>query len=78
MQLGSENNAVAVVYTGSYSSDWTPSLGTSISHGYDPKKTKNKKRQPSRQARGSVCTGRGRSPGNPQVMLSPQGTAINN
>ena len=35
--------AVAVVYAGSYSSDLTPSLGTSIYHGCDPKK-QNKNR----------------------------------
>ena len=32
--------AVAVVYAGSYSSDSTPTLGTSICHGCDPKKQK--------------------------------------
>ena len=37
-QLGS-SFAVAVAY----SSDWTPSLGTSICHECDPKKTKDKK-----------------------------------
>ena len=41
MQLGS-GIAVAVVLTGSYSSDWTPSLGTSLCHGCGPKKTKLK------------------------------------
>ena len=34
--------AVAVVEAGSYSSDWTPSLGTSICRGCSPKK-QNKK-----------------------------------
>ena len=34
--------AMAVVYTGSYSSNRTPSLGTSTYLGYSPKKTKNK------------------------------------
>ena len=29
--------AMAVAYTGDYSSDLTPSLGTSICHGYGPK-----------------------------------------
>ena len=39
MQLGSGT----VVADGvGYSSDWTPSLGTSICHGCSPKKTKNK------------------------------------
>ena len=33
--------AVAVVKAGGYSSDSTPSLGTSICHGCGPKKTKN-------------------------------------
>ena len=33
---------VAVVEAGSYSSDWTPSLGTSICHGYGPKSQKTK------------------------------------
>ena len=32
--------AVAVVEAGSCSSDWTPSLGTSICHGCGPKKQK--------------------------------------
>ena len=36
--------AVAVVYTGSYSSYSTPSLGTSICHGYGPKKTPPQKK----------------------------------
>ena len=36
MQLGS-GVAVAVVYAGSYSSDSTPSLGTSICHRCSPK-----------------------------------------
>ena len=33
--------------TGSGSSDWIPSLGTSICHGYSPKKKNKKKRLPS-------------------------------
>ena len=40
-QLGSLI-AVAVVWAGSYSSDLTPSLGTSICHRCSPKKTKDK------------------------------------
>ena len=32
--------AVAVAQAGSYSSDWTPSLGTSICHGCSPTKKK--------------------------------------
>ena len=41
MQLGS-CVAVAVVEASSYSSHWTPSLGTSICHMCGPKKTKKK------------------------------------
>ena len=37
--------AVAVVQAGGYSSDLTPSLGTSICHGYCPKKTKKRKKK---------------------------------
>ena len=44
MRLGS-CVAVAVVYTSGCSSDWTPSLGTSICYGYSPKKTKRKKKE---------------------------------
>ena len=32
---------LAVVYSSSYVSDWTPSLGTSISHGCGPKRQKD-------------------------------------
>ena len=32
--------AVAVVYAGSYSPDWTPSLGTYICHRCSPKKNR--------------------------------------
>ena len=44
LQCGSQTRlgscvAVAVVYAGSYSSDLTPSLGTSICHRCNPKKT---------------------------------------
>ena len=42
MQFGS-HVAVVVVQAGSYSSDSTPGLGTSICHGCGPKKTKKKK-----------------------------------
>ena len=42
MQLRSRV-AVAVVQVGSYSSDSTPSLGTSIYHGCNPKKDQKKK-----------------------------------
>ena len=45
MRLGS---GVAVAKAGGYSSDWTPSLGTSICHGSGPrkgKKTKKKKKE---------------------------------
>ena len=34
--------AVAVAYAGACSSNWTPSLGTSICHECSPKKTKEK------------------------------------
>ena len=37
--------AGAVAKSGSYSSDWTPSLGTSIRRGCGPKKTKKKKKK---------------------------------
>ena len=40
MQLGS---GVAVAVAGSYSSNWTPSLGTSICCGHGPKKDKKLK-----------------------------------
>ena len=43
MQLRS-GVAVAGMYASSYSSDWTPSLGTSICHGCDLKRQKKKKR----------------------------------
>ena len=41
--------AVAVVEAGSYSSDLTPSLGTSISCGCSTKKTKKKKEKKERE-----------------------------
>ena len=37
--------AVAVAVAGSCSSNWTPSLGTSICHGCGPKKKKKKKKK---------------------------------
>ena len=43
-QLGS-GVAVALVWAGSCSSDYTPSLATSICCGYGPKKTKDKKKK---------------------------------
>ena len=46
MQLGSRI-AVALAKADGYSSNWTPSLGTSICHGSGPgnsKKTKKKKK----------------------------------
>ena len=43
MWLGS-GIAVSVAWAGSHSSDWTPSLGTSICHRHGPKKTKKKKK----------------------------------
>ena len=36
---------MAVVWAGSYSSDWTPSLGTSICRGNGPRKAKKKKKK---------------------------------
>ena len=38
--------AVALVYAGGYSSDLTPSLGTSICHLCGPKRPKKKKKNP--------------------------------
>ena len=43
-QLGS-GVAVAAAQAGGYSSDWTPSLGTSICHGCSTKKTKRQKKK---------------------------------
>ena len=34
---------VAVMQAGSYSSDWTPSLGNSMCHGWGPKNKKGQK-----------------------------------
>ena len=45
MQLGSQV-ALAVVQTGSYNSDSTPSLGTSICCGCNAKKQKKQKKNP--------------------------------
>ena len=36
---------IAVAVAGSYSSNWTPSLGTSICHRCSPKKAKKKKKK---------------------------------
>ena len=44
MWLGS-NATMAVVYASSCSSNSTPSLGTFICHGCDPKMTKKKKKK---------------------------------
>ena len=44
MRLGS-HVAVALAYAGSYSSDSTPSLGTSICCGFGPRKDKDKKKK---------------------------------
>jgi len=46
---GSDPVAVAVAEAGSYSSDLTPSLGTSIYHGCGPKKQKTNKQKPKKQ-----------------------------
>ena len=40
--------AVAVVQAGGYSSNWTPSLGTSICCGCDPKKESEREREKER------------------------------
>ena len=37
--------AVALAWAGSYGSDLTPSLGTSICHRYDPKKPKKQQKK---------------------------------
>ena len=37
--------AVTLMQAGGNSSNWTPSLGTSIGHGYSPKKTKRPKKK---------------------------------
>ena len=44
-RCGSFQVAVALVQAGSYSSNSTPSLGTSIGRGYGPKKPKKKKKK---------------------------------
>ena len=56
MQLGSRI-AVALAQTGGYSSDLTPSLGTSICHGSSPrkgKKTKKKKKEKKKRKQNEV------------------------
>ena len=44
MQLRS-STTVALAWANSYSSDWTPSLGTSICRGCGTKKTKRQKKK---------------------------------
>ena len=44
MRLGSRA-AVALAEAGSYSSDWTPSLGTSMCHGSGPRKWQKDKKK---------------------------------
>ena len=41
--------AVALAWAGGYSSDWNPSLGISICHGYGPRKDKKTKKKPKKQ-----------------------------
>ena len=48
-RLGS-HIAVALVQAGGYSSDWTPSLGTSICHGSSPRKGKKEKKKKKERA----------------------------
>ena len=48
--------AVAVAVDGSYSSDWSPSLGTSICHRCGHKKTKRQKKRERERAMGGVPT----------------------
>ena len=50
MWLGS-GMAVAVAQASSYISDLTPSLGTSMCHRCDPKKTKSKRKKEGRKKR---------------------------
>ena len=42
--------AVVVAEAGGYGSNWAPSLGTSVCHWCDPKKTKNKKEKEEKKA----------------------------
>ena len=48
--------AMAVMYSGSYRSNWTPGLGTSMCHCCGPKKTKKKKKEKQRQLTGAVLS----------------------
>ena len=48
MELGS---GIDVAVANSYGSDLTPSLGTSMCHGYGPKKTKQKQKQKQQKKR---------------------------
>ena len=50
MQLRSDF-AMAVVWAGSYSSDSTPSLGTSICHGCSPKKTRGRRKKERKESK---------------------------
>ena len=50
MQLG-YSITVALAQAGSYSSDWTPSLETSIHHRCSPKKTKRQKKKKKKRER---------------------------
>ena len=63
MKLGS-GVAVAVVEAGSCSSDWTPSLGTSICFGCSPKKTKRPKKEKGKQPVALQCPNQRRDPEN--------------
>ena len=56
MRLGSRA-AVALAEAGSYSSDWTPSLGTSMCHGSGPRKWQKdkKKKLPSMRIQEDKC-----------------------
>ena len=52
-----------VAVASDYSSDSTPSLGTSICHGCSPKKTKRRRRRRKRRKRGREEEGRGEGGG---------------
>ena len=45
IKVGILLSTVAVAKAGNYSSDWTPSLGTSTCHGCSPKTDKKKKKK---------------------------------
>ena len=55
---GGSGVAVSCSIGGSCSSDWTPSLGTSICQGYGPKKKKEERKQESKKARKKERNGR--------------------